>query len=125
LIAELKKLYALKRKIDYLIPITNTLKNDLSGCGPQNISWCHKCHQNVLTTAPFSPPFFRHRRRSARKQVIRPRAHNPTLRTHHIPSLAINKKFLGQMSKEFFWVQGQDLNLRPFGLWCPKHFLVP
>ena len=31
------------------------------------------------------------------------------------PTLACNKKFLGQNTKEFFWVQGPDLNQRPPG----------
>ena len=44
----------------------------LSGCGSQNSLLHRKRYNTVLTTAPFLPPFIFRRKRSAKKQVIRP-----------------------------------------------------
>ena len=44
----------------------------LSGCGSQNSFLHRKRYNTVLTTAPFLPPFIFRRKRSAKKQVIRP-----------------------------------------------------
>ena len=44
-----------------------------------DVLFAHTVRSKTSTAAPCSPSFFVHRTRSARKQVIRPRAHNPSV----------------------------------------------
>ena len=68
----------------------------------------------IQTAAPLSPRFFRHRRRSATKQVIRPRAHNPRNRYSFL--LLLQEKSSNTDGVEgFFWLREADLNHQPSG----------
>ena len=68
----------------------------------------------ILTAAPLSPRFFRHRRRSATKQVIRPRAHNPRNRYSFLLLLQEKSSNTGGV-EGFLWLREADLNHQPSG----------